>query len=61
MIENNIWFRTFRIIVLIQAITICLIVILSTTNYKWQKQAIDNGAARYNNVTGKFEWIKHKE
>ena len=26
----------------------------------WTKEAIENGAGRYNTVTGKFEWIKHK-
>ena len=27
-----------------------------TFDCKWQKQAIDHGAAQYSPVTGKFEW-----
>ena len=29
-----------------------------TPSHVWQKQAIDNGAAKYNETTAKFEWIK---
>lgn len=44
----------------IVTITLWVVLVSSTSDYKWQKQAIEHNAAYYDSETGEFMWVNVK-
>lgn len=42
-------------------VALLVMMLMATPSHIWQRQAIQHGAAQYNQTTGKFEWIDRKE